>query len=390
MAATERQPLLRQATAMPEGMDEAQRKAMEMQQKADDMVNSMMRACGGDTWCNNIVDSRQFEEYPAMTLLVARVIRALLTFFIIVCVIALVMSYFFEGKITTIEEIDQQEFMPAPNVVVCPQPWGATWTKGGLQVEGAKVQQVPGTITDRELNLTRTDCTIISERLSKCNCFEFMSNLLYPHGARGNLEYLDYIRFTFTAATGEDSMKQSTQYAFGFYPDNKNIPQQWTYGQLGHISEGDVKLEEVAHGKTEFTEGTAMSRYSFKMTGEAVNPDGKTVLVFGYDKYLSYIISSFGDKFSVFAVMTILITFCAAINNFGLFDIFFPEKVDELEPAQLEPNLCCVTVFGGCCMFCNPKKGVKGDSSSRAPSPSPTPGTSPGRRTPGGGTPAEP
>ena len=44
-------------------------------------------------------------------------------------------------------------------------------------------------------------------------------------------------------------------------------------------------------------------------------------------------------RFSVFAIMTILITFCAAINNFGLFDIFFPEKVDELEPAQLEPNM---------------------------------------------------
>jgi len=381
MAATERQPLLaRQATTMPD-MDDAQRKAMEMQQKADDMVNDMMRSCGGDTWCNNIVDSRQFGEYPAMTLLVARVIRALLTFFIIVCVIALVMSYFFEGKITTIEEIDQQEFMAAPNVVICPQPWGATFGKSGLTVEGAKLQQVPGAVTDRELNFTRVSCSPISERLSKCNCFEFESNLLYPHGARGNLEYLDYIRFTFKGDTGE-SMKQSTQYAFGFYPDNRNIPQQWTYGQLGHISEGDVKLEEVAHGKTEFTEGTAMSRYSFRMTGEAASPDGKTVLVFGYDKYLAYIISSFGDKFSVFAVMTILITFCAAINNFGLFDIFFPEKVDEVEPAQLEPNMCCVAVFGSCCMFCKPKALITKDAASRAASPSPTPGQSPARPAP--------
>jgi len=382
MAATERQPLLRSATAVPEGMDDAQRRAMEMQQKADDMVNDVMRSCGGDTWCQNIVDSRQFEEYPAMTLLVARVIRALLTFFIIVCVIALVMSYFFEGKITTIEEIDQQEFMPAPNVVICPQPWGAVWSKGGLEVEGAKVQQVPGGVTDRELNFTRVSCNPISERLSKCNCFEFQSNLLYPHGSRGNLDYLDYIRFTFKADTGED-MKKSTQYAFGFYPDVKNIPQQWTYGQLGHISEGDVKLEEVAHGKTEFTEGTTIARYAFRMTGEAPDPTGKTTLVFGYDKYLAFIISSFGDKFSVFAIMTILITFCAAINNFGLFDIFFPEKVDELEPAQLEPNMCCVAVFGGCCMFCNPKAQIAKEAASRAASPGPsareTPSASPAR-----------
>jgi len=282
---------------------------------------------------------------------------------------------------TSNPEVVWSQSMPAPNVVICPQPWGAKWTKGGLEVQGAKLQQVPGGITDRELNFTRTPCEHISERLSTCNCFEFQSNLLYPHGARGNLDYLDYIRFTFKGDTGVD-MKKSTQYAFGFYPDIKNIPQQWTYGQLGHVSEGDVKLEEVAHGKTEFTEGTAMARYSFRMTGEAANPDGQTVLVFGYDKYLAYIISSFGDKFSVFAIMTILITFCAAINNFGLFDIFFPEKVDEIEPAQLEPNMCCVAVFGSCCMFCKPKAEITKDATSRAASPSPTPGQSPARPAP--------
>ena len=29
--------------------------------------------------------------------------------------------------------------MPAPNVVICPQPWGAQWSEGGLEVEGAKL-----------------------------------------------------------------------------------------------------------------------------------------------------------------------------------------------------------------------------------------------------------
>jgi len=405
MAGTERQPLLegQRPTAQENwqtahaGVQDIMREnaaaqmAADAQNKADEMVNEYMKKCGGDTWCNYIVDSRQFEEYPAMTLLVARVVRGLLAFFIVVCVIALVMSYFFEGKITTIEEIDQQEWIPAPNVALCPQPWGSKWSTP-VEVHGTKMMQVPGGQMDRELNYTRSDCATLSNRLSACTCFIFSSNILKPHGERGNLEYWEYVRFSFT---GEGDAKKSNQFAFGFFPDNNRMPQQWTYAQLGHISEGDVKLEEVASGKTEFTEGTSEPRFSFRLSGEAPSPDGVTVLVFGYDKYLAYIVSSFGNKYSIFAIMTILITFCAAINNFGLFEIFFPEIVDEDEPAQLQPNLCCATICGPCCMLCKPKAVLKdemteklaGESSmggslpaSAAPSPPPPGGLSPRER----------
>lgn len=365
MAGTERQPLLEgngrtaeenwgTARAGVQDMmanNAAAAAAADMQNKADDMVNTIMNKCGGDTWCNYIVDKRQFEEYPAMTLLVARVVRGLLAFFIVVCVIALVMSYFFEGKITTIEEIDQQEWIPAPNLALCPQPWGTQWGSP-IAVQSATMMQVPGGNTDKQLNYTRSDCTELSNRLKSCTCFLFSSNILRPHGERGNLEYWDYVRLSFSA---EGNPAKSMQYAYGFFADNKRMPQQWTYAQMGHTSEGDVKLEEVAKGKTEFTEGETEPRFSFRLSGEAPSPDGMTVLIFGYDKYLAYIVSSFGNKYSIFAIMTILITFCAAINNFGLFEIFFPEKVDEDEPAQLQPNLCCATLFGPCCMLCKPK-----------------------------------
>lgn len=365
MAGTERQPLLEGQTqerpTARENWDVAQagvqdlmaanKAAADMQRKTDEVVEAVMAKCGGDTWCNYIVDKRQFEDYPALTLLVARVVRGLLAFFIIVCVVALVMSYFIEGKITTIEEIDQQEWIPAPNVALCPQPWGSEWG-APLAVKSAVVMQVPGGSTTQQLNYTRSDCSTLSNRLAECTCFIFSSNILRPHGERGNLEYWDYVRFSFSSALDP---KKSNQFAYGFYADNKRMPQQWTYAQLGHTSEGDVKLEEVAKGKTEFTEGTTEPRFSFRLSGEAPSPDGMTVLIFGYDKYLAYIVSSFGNKYSIFAIMTILITFCAAINNFGLFDIFFPEKVDEEEPTQLQPNLCCVTLFGPCCMLCKPK-----------------------------------
>lgn len=336
---------------------DASEQATKIQQQADDYVNTMMGKCGGDGWCNYLVDKRQFSEYPAMTLLAARLIRALLGFFIVVCVIALVVSYFFEGKITTLEEIDQQEFMVAPNVAVCAQPWGAAFATP-LAVHGATIVQVPAGpgSTTKEVNFTRTDCGFLSPRLSACACFDFSSVILKPHGLRGDLQYFDYVRLELEA---KGDPTQSNQFAFGFYPPNKHVPQQWSYGTLGSISEGDVRYEEVAHGKTEFTEGTAEARFAFSLRGESTEPSGRTVVLFGYNKFLAFITSSFTERFSIFAIMTVLITFCAAINNFGLFDIFFPEKVDESDPAQLEPNLCCVAVCGSCCMLCRTKEEAR-------------------------------
>jgi hypothetical protein len=350
-----------------------QQQAHRMQQQADHVVEKIMEKCGGDTWCQYLVDKRQFEEYPAMTLLVARVIRAALGFFIVVCVVALVVSYFFEGKITTLEEIDQQEFMQAPNLAVCPQPWGTKFQGEGMFVHGATMIQVPSApnYQPKELQFNRTDCSFLSDRMGTCQCFDFTHVFLHPHGERGDLQFFDYIRLEFDA---KSDPKQTSQYAFGFYPPNMRPPQQWSYAELGSVSEGDIRYEEVAHGKTEFTEGTTEPRFGFSSRGFAPNPGGRTVLVFGYNKFLAFITSSFTERFSIFAIMTVLITFCAAINNFGLFDIFFPEKVSEEDPTQLEPNMCCVMVFGSCCTLCTPKAEqeaalAKKLASSTSPSP---------------------
>jgi len=354
---SERDPLLatppRQGDMTPSGNPAAV--AQRMQQQTDDYVNRFMDACGGDTWCQYLVDKRQFAQYPAMTLLVARVMRALLGVFIVICVIALVTSYFFEGKITTLEEIDQQELMQAPNLAICPQPWGSKFEGQGLFVHGATMIQVPASPSDtpKELNFTRSDCGFLSERMKTCQCFDFTHVILHPHGERGDLQFFDYVRLEFDA---KSDPKQTTQYAIGFYPPNNHVPQQWSYAELGHTFEGDIRYEEVAHGKTEFTEGTTETRFGFSSRGQAPTPNGRTVLIFGYNKFLAFITSSFTERFSIFAIMTVLITFCAAINNFGLFDIFFPEQVDDSDPAQLEPNMCCVMVFGGCCMICNTKE----------------------------------
>jgi len=319
------------------------------QRQFDEKVEKVMRKCGGDSYCNNIVDSRQFEDYPAMTLLVARVIRAVLGVFIVVCVIALVTGYFLEGKITTLEEVDQQESLPAPHIALCPLPWGGKFVEP-VKPGKLEVVQIPAggepPVMKKPLAM---ECTG-DGRLQGCQCFDFDTTLA-PRGERGNLPFLDYLRFEFTAT---EASAANNQFAFGFFRGGLT-PQQWTYAKMGHLTEGDVRFEEVAKGKTGFTEGTTTPRFGFKLTGSAERTDGVTVLQFGYDKYLAYVVSSFGNKYSVFAVMTIMITFCAAINNFGLFEIMFPEKVDDEAPAQLTPSIACASICGMCCIFCRPK-----------------------------------
>jgi len=306
-----------------------------------DLDASIDRNCMGEgtcaQWGELIVPRDQFEDYPATTVLLARACKVVLLFFILICVTALISAWIFEGKVSFVEEIDQAPFLPAPKVAICPQPWGSQFPQG-FKVQDAKLIEIPGGETSQDVEWSTQDCALISGRLEGCSCLDFSENALAPHGKRGQLEYLDYIRLRFE--TGDTR----SQFAFGFYSESM-LPQQWSYGTLGHAIEGDIRSEEVAEGKTEFTEGTAVTRFAFRVSGDGPAGDGSTTLIFGYDKYVTYIVSSYGSKFSIFVIMTVLITFCAAINNFGLFDIFFPEKSDT---AKLEPNLCLI----GCCPCC--------------------------------------
>jgi len=339
-------------------MQDAQRQAKLLQDQTDNYVGQAMDKVGGRTWCENIVDSKQFLEYPATTLLLARAVRGTLGFFIVVCVVALVSGYFFEGKITTVEEIEQMEIMNLPSIAICPIPWGSKFAEP-LVIESTSIVQVPGGLSGgRVVNHTSADCLKSSPRLGGCSCYDFSATTSVPHGERGILDYLEYAKVSFKAGGGGGVHKE---YAFSFFADEL-MPQQWTYTQLGHTTAGDLQYGEVAKGKTEFTEGTAIPRFGFRLSGDA--PDdpvsGKTTIMFGYDKYIASVLATFSDKYSVFAMMTFMITFCAAINNFGLFDIVFPEKVDDEAPRQLAPNGCCVALCGSCCIFCHPKRKSTG------------------------------
>lgn len=194
--------------------------------------------------------------------------------------------------------------------------------------------------------------------LDNCFCVNLEQNILTFRGERGKVQDLDYVSISVGNLANSNPLNQ--QFAFGFYLGGL-LPQQWSYGNAGQILEGDLRSEEVATGKTEFSDGTSVARFAFRPSGTTQSSDGTTTLVFGYDKYLSYVIASFASKFSFFAMMTLVITCCAAINNFGLFEIVFPERSED-GPPELEPNLFLRSILGYCCYCCTtPEEEKKED-----------------------------
>lgn len=315
----------------------------------DEGVEKMSRTCGGGRygWCQYIVHEDQLGDYPASTLCCARICRAMLYVFIIFCCVGLVTGWFMEGSMTMGEEINTMNKMSLPNIALCPQPWGSKFAGGKVTVESAEMIELPGGNTLGRAEYTEQACPPSRGRMDTCSCVQLSDNIVQPHGKRGELDYFDYI----TIKISGENDSPAHQWALGFYSVGV-VPQQWSYVTEGHVVEGDVRREEVATGKTEFSDGESVPRYVFRVTGDAISDDGTTTLTFGYDKYLSYVIASFSNKFSFFALMTLMITFFAALNNFGLFELVFPEKQ---ESAELEPNVCFRFVCF-LCLCCHPRQ----------------------------------
>lgn len=334
----------------------AQRHARAAQMQADEKFNKMVDKLGIEPYMNRVIDKRQFDDYPKTTLFVARLCKGCLVFFVVLCCIGLITGFLFQGSLELLEEVNQVDSFNAPKLALCAQPWGERF-KAEPKLNRVDFVSIPsGEISELPpANYTSIKCP---REASGCHCVDMTSVLLKPRkGSRaGEYQTWQYLRVDFEAANSDPN---ESQYAFGFYSEDV-LPQQWTYSNLGSISEGDITAEEVAHGKTEFTDGEPCPRFSFRFTGQSPSKDGRSVLMFGYDVFLLYVIASVGSKWSVFSLLTLLITFCAAVNNFGLFEIIFPEKLDDEDPAQLEPNPVLATVCGMCCIFCKTKAELEG------------------------------
>lgn len=360
--ATEADPLLRRQRSAIEAAEAAQAKIAETQAAMDKRVDNIVNALGAEKYLNQLLNRKQAESLYPTTLFVARLCKGCLIFFVVVCTMGLLTGFLFQGSLELLEEINQVDAFEAPKLMLCPQPWGHKFAVRP-HVSKAAIVAIPGgeqsplaeETKHQPGNFTHIPC---APEASQCHCLDFTSVTLRPkEGARaGEYDYWPYLRVEFQAANAGEAPGE--QYAFGFYALDHLMPQTWSYSRLGYVTQGDVSAEEVAAGKTEFTDGEPCPRYGFRRTGEQINKhaDGRTVLIFGYDVFMLYVIATVGSKWSVFSLVTLCLLFCAAINNFGLFDILFPEQLDEDDPAQLMPNPILTTLCGRCCMCLKPKE----------------------------------
>lgn len=334
------------AAAAKQGVQDANASGRKASTSADKHVDTAITAVGMNAaWCEHVVDSRQFAEYPATTLLVARVCKVTLVFFICLAVFALMSDWLFGGTLGLMDEVIQVNSLSGPRVALCAQPWGTKFAASGVSaglvtVPTGKTSQLSGA------NYSSVACP---PAISGCSCLDFTSINFAAHGKRGELTEWQYVDLAFD---GKNALAGEDQYALGFF-EGKKLPQTWTYANLGRRLEGDLRYEEVVHGQTEFTDGEAESRIAFRVTGESHRQLANTQVQFGYDKFLIYSLSAYSGRYGIIAVLSVLLMLCAAVNNFGLFDIFFPEKLDEDDPAQLSVSPM-FSAFCSCCVCCVP------------------------------------
>jgi len=367
------------AAAARANVEAAQEQLKQGQEAVDRKVEIMVERLGVEKYLEKVIQRKQADNLYPTTLLWARVTKAGLAFFVVVCSIALLTGFLFQGSLELLEEINQVDELEAPMVMLCAQPWG---TKFAVRphVQTASLVSIPSgesyPLLERHLgdfgyhvgNFTHIPCPAST---SFCHCLDFTTVMLRPKKGQRAAQYdqWPYLKLEFHAANGGDPA--GLQYAFGFYAKDGVLPQTWSYAALGSSTQGDIQAEEVATGKTEFTDGEPCPRFDFRRTGEAPNnhADGRTVLMFGYDVFLLYVVAAVGSKWSVFSLITLMLMFCAAINNFGLFDIMFPDALDKENPKQLFPNPILATICGPCFMCCLPKSSVLEKKSRRKAAP---------------------
>lgn len=305
-------------------------------EETDARIEKWVKWCGCDPYGEMLVDGRQLEEYSYMTLLCARLLRFFLAFMVCTCVSGLIVSVAFElldGPAKGLAYVQVQEVatLQMPKVALCP-PWGKVFSDDLTKVN-AELVSIPSGGVQALSNFTRTECPE-----PQCTCFDFSS-------VQVKSPRVQYVRLEFSAADPEG------EFGFGFYLARNDPSQSWSYARLGTETTGDLSVD-VTNAASH-----SLQRFAFATTETGVaNVDGRlTSLVFGYNEFVKHVREIPSTEWTIAKAIAIFITLCAAVNNFGLFDLCFVPKVDDDEPAQLEPAPCLATIFGTCFPCCLPR-----------------------------------
>jgi len=309
--------------------------------------------------CNEwIVSTHQFDEMENASgaLICARFLRTFLIFFIVTSTLGLIVGFVFKASLAAPMETEQYSSLAAPSVVFCPSPWGSSFL--GFSLEDVEEGVIPGppfqalptsnyTLEDFNSSLGMSSAGF----LTGCKYVKLNDVMLKPLGFVAQYSAFETIRVTVNAQT-EDG-----KFNFGFCNSDNEMPQRWQYGSLGSRITGEIKYDQVNVGATEVSEGVPRSILGFKSSGSA-NIGSKTELEYYYGYFMVRILSAQAKGLTIFSCVAFVLLVAAAVNNCGLFELFFVEVVpDDEPPPSLEPNLFCQHTLGRCFASCRRRKG---------------------------------
>lgn len=304
-----------------------------------------------------VVGTHQFDEMENAggALVCARFLRSFLIFFIFTSTIGLCVGFFFKASLAAPMETEQSSELLAPSVVFCPSPWGTEFL--GFDVIAVKEGMIPGK-TFNELpaanwTLQSFNSTLgyqSSSFLTGCKVVNMLDVFLQPQGKVGQYTAFETVRLTINAQSEDGN------FMFGFANADNGLPQRWNNGALGNRISGEIQYDQVNVGATEVSEGTPRSVLYFKPTGQT-SLGTKTEIEYYYGYFMLRVLSAQSKGLSVFAMVAFILLLAAAVNNCGLFELFFVEYTpDDEPPPALVPNLVCQAVCGQVFSSCRRRK----------------------------------
>jgi len=310
------------------------------------------------TICNDwIVGTHQFDEMENAggALVCARVLRGFLIFFIITSSIGLCVGFFFKASLASPMETEQYGEMDAPSVVFCASPWGTDFL--GFDVISVQEGEVPGkafaSLPGNNWSVQSFNASLGHETasmLTGCKVIALNDVRLHPHGKVAQYTAFDTIRMAINAQT-EDGM-----FNFGFANADGELPQRWAYGSLGERLSGEISYDQVNVGASDVSEGTPRSILGFKGQG-STNLGTRTEVEYYFGYFMVRVLSAQAKGLTIFACVAFVLLFAAAVNNCGLFELFFVEYIpDDEEPPALVPNLVCQAICGNFFTSCRRRK----------------------------------
>jgi hypothetical protein len=307
--------------------------------------------------CNNwIVEAHQFDEMENAggALMCARLLRAFLIFFIVTSSFGLCVGFIFKASLAAPMETEQYGEISAPGVVFCASPWGTDFL--GFEIQAIKEGLVPGNswhdipATNWSIDPFVSAPPEMASALANCKYLNIKDVFLHPRGKVAQYAGFETIRMTINAQS-EDG-----KFNFGFCNEDNLMPQRWSYAALGTRVTGEIKYDQVNVGASDVSEGTPRSILAFSTSG-SISLGSTTELEYFFGYFMVRVLSAQAKGLTIFAVVAFVLLLAAAVNNCGLFELFFVEYVPDDEPApSLVPNMVCQEICGKAFSSCRRRK----------------------------------